>query len=209
MGSKKKATAKAIPPVDDLEERFWGDCTRSYGEETKQRLYMKLMGFPETATWQSPVNYDFGGRSVIDIGGGPCSVLLKALNLKEGLTYRSFVVDPGVYPDWVEGRYSAAKIGFSMMRGEDIPMDDIDIGFYDLGLIYNCLQHTQDPEKVVATARAIAKKLCVFEWVNIPPHEGHPQMLTETKLNKWTGAVGKVVQLNGEFGCAGLAWVLG
>jgi hypothetical protein len=206
--AKVRASKK---PVDDLEERFWGNCCSSIGEELKQVIYMKWMGFPAVATWQSPINYDFGGRSVIDIGGGPCSVLLKGINVKQ----RPLVVDPGNYPDWVWNRYDSAGIRFWGGSGENLnlanlaPVDPpLGSDLFDLALIYNCLQHCVSPKKVIANARAVAKDLKMFEWINIPPHEGHPHELKADDLDRWTGRTGTVVQLNGENGCFGAAWVL-
>jgi hypothetical protein len=188
---------------DDFEMSFWVDCTRSYGEEVKQQLYMRYMGVPEVVTWRSPVNYDFGGRSVIDIGGGPCSVLLKGENLKP----RSVVVDPGDYPDWVLMRYSQAGIIWLKIEGEDL---ELDAGAnFDLALIYNCLQHCRSPEKIVVNALEASRgKLKIFEWVDIPPHPGHPHCLRASDLERWTGQKGEVVSLHGEYGCSGRAWVL-
>ena len=32
--------------------------------------------------------------------------------------------------------------------------------------------------------------LRIFEWVNIPPHEGHPHELTKKSLDEWIGQEG-------------------
>jgi hypothetical protein len=189
---------------DDFEMAFHGDCTRSFGEETKQRLYMRYIGIPEVITWRSPLNYDFGGRSVIDIGGGPCSVLLKGENLKP----RSVVVDPGNYPDWVLMRYFQAGIVWLRHQGENIDVDLDVTAHFDLALIYNCLQHCDSPWKIIANARAVAEQLKIFEWIDIPPHEGHPHCLRAADLERWTGQKGEVVELHGEYGCSGRAWIL-
>jgi hypothetical protein len=188
---------------DDFEMSFWGDCTRSYGEETKQRLYMRYMEIPEAVTWRSPVNYDFGGRSVIDIGGGPTSVLLKGENLKP----RSVVVDPGDYPDWVLLRYTQVGIIWLKQRGEDLKLD---AGVrFDLALVYNCMQHCSSPEQIIINAMEASRgKLKVFEWIDTPPHLGHPHELKASDLERWTGQKGEVVELHGEYGCSGRAWVL-
>jgi hypothetical protein len=186
---------------DDLESRFWGSCINSYNEETKQLLYLKLMGFTPTPTWRTPYNFDGNNQSFIDIGGGPCSVLLKFENRKRG---GSLVVDPGDYPSWVSARYGAADIILLQARAEDI----VEASVFDVALIYNCLQHVDDPEKIIANAKACSKQLRCFEWIDTPPHEGHPQMLTEEALNRWCGAIGRVVTLRGESECYGRAWIL-
>lgn len=88
-----------------FEEDFWGNRVNTYGEETKQLLYMREMGFPTGKTWRSSFTWNMGGRTVVDIGGGPSSVLLKCNDLG-----RAVVVDPAVYPEWVKSRYLAANI---------------------------------------------------------------------------------------------------
>ncbi len=77
---------------------------------------------------------------------------------------------------------------------------------YDEAWIYNVLQHTDDPSLIVKNALSVSRKLRIFEWINIPPCEGHPHMLTEAGLNDWCGSSGDVVPLSYE-GCHGLAYV--
>jgi hypothetical protein len=189
--------------TDDLEERFWGGAINTYNEETKQLLYLKLMGFEPTPTWQTRWSFDAGGKSIIDIGGGPCSVLLKFVNLGPFAT----VVDPGPWPQWAIDRYLAADIGFARECGEDL--DKILMPQADLALIYNVLQHCIDPALVIAKARACAKGLRMFEWIDLSAHEGHPHELKADLLNEWAGREGRIIELKGENECYGRAWVLG
>lgn len=196
--------------TDDLEKRFWSDCTRSLGEELKQISYLSRMGFPLVETWRSPFNYDAKGRSIIDIGGGPCSVLLKMENRGEEF----LVVDPGDYPEWVDARYATAKIEVIGFPAEEL-LDRtwghlrLNVAPYDLALIYNCLQHCADPQKVVANARVASDdRLAMFEWIDLEPHEGHPHKLTREALNEWTGRTGVVEEFRGENGLWGRGWYL-
>jgi hypothetical protein len=184
---------------EDLEMRFWGDCCNTYGEETKQLVYLNRMGFKIAPTWRSPVSFDGDGKSFLDIGGGPCSVLLKFENVG-----RRIVVDPGNYPDWITKRYQQAGIEHVRLRAEEFKRDWI---MLDCALIYNCLQHVDDPRVIVENAIASSRELKMFEWIDIPPHEGHPHMLTEAMLNAWTGQHGTVEQMNQD-GCVGRAWYI-
>jgi hypothetical protein len=206
---------------DDLEMRFWAGCGSTFGEESKQRVYLREMGFAEHHVWHAGgFAWDAGGRSIIDIGGGPVSVLLK---MENRIIQKCVVADPGDYPDWVVDRYYAAGIGFMPERGEDLEFADGDLvgyrvanatpticaGGFDVALIYNCLQHVDSPEKIIANARALAKDLRMFEWIGIPAHEGHPHELSQEKLEGWTGRKGVVKEFRGENGCFGKAWILG
>lgn len=188
---------------DELEMSFWGNCCSTFGEELKQRVYLREMGFPEKRVWSAagPVSYDGGGRSFVDIGGGPVSALLKFENRGD-----SIVVDPGEYPEWVRARYTAADISWMQCGGETQALRN-----YDVALIYNCLQHTIDPAQVITRAVAAvgSSGLRMFEWVDIEPHPGHPHMLTQVKLKEWTGRPGVVKEFRGEGECWGKAWILG
>jgi hypothetical protein len=179
----------------EWERQWWGDCANTYGEETKQLTYAHRMGFgivPWAGKW--PV-YDMQGRSVVDVGGGPVSILLKCVNL--GI---AGVADPCRYPDWVGFRYAARGIHLFEAAGEDLPSHDMDEVW-----IYNVLQHVRDPELVVANARKAGRTLRIFDWLETPASPGHPHTLTEHDLNTWIGGRGSVEQMN-ENGCVGLAY---
>jgi hypothetical protein len=198
---RRRINTNDTPPVDDaeFEKEFWGNCVNTYGEETKQLKYLELMGFRRKTSWRTGYAFDGNGLTIIDIGGGPCSALLKFENL-----YYAAVVDPADLPDWVAARYAAAEIAWLKIAAENLVTPR-----FDIALIYNCLQHVEDPAQVVKQAMTAASGLRMFEWIDIPPHPGHPHMLTQAKLEEWTGHPGRVVQLNGEYECTGRAWVLG
>ncbi len=163
-------------PKDDFEAAYWGDCTNTYDEESKQYVYATFMRIPRVG-----FSFDGRGASVLDIGGGPVSMLLKTT----GAGVR-MVADPGAsyWPTWVMHRYGCAGIEVNPVRGEDLAIPS---GFYGEAWIYNVLQHTDDPERVIANARKVAPVLRIFEWVGVPAHEGHPHELHEEELLKWLG----------------------
>lgn len=178
----------------ESEQSWWGTCQNTYGEETKQLVYAPLMGLELTHDGNSPYSIDMGGQCVVDIGGGPCSLLLKCRNVS------GVVVDPCEYPSWVGARYLAANIGYHKISGEDMTLNG---DLLNEVWIYNVLQHTKDPGKIILNAKRIAPVLRIFEWIDIPPHQGHPHMLTEAKLNEWIDGQGTVGQLNGKGECYG------
>lgn len=175
----------------DFEMEFWGDCTNTFGEDQKHFIYGNLMGL----TGQL-FSYDVGNKRILDIGGGPTSMLLKTYNLKEGL-----VCDPIDYPQWTKDRYSIKNISVKVISGEHVNESG-----WDEVWIYNVLQHSEDPQKIIDNAKKSAPILRIFEWIDIPAHEGHPHMLTEENLNDWIGGIGQTTMLDGQNGCYGRAY---
>jgi 2-polyprenyl-3-methyl-5-hydroxy-6-metoxy-1,4-benzoquinol methylase len=183
------------------EADWWGNCANTMAEEVKQISYAHRMGLlnePRDGKW--PV-YDLAGKSVIDIGGGPVSMLLKTVNGGSLV-----VADPCPYPDWVNERYTIHNIAYEVIAGENLVDESEFADFeFDEAWIYNVLQHVQDPAKILDNARKLAKVVRIFEWVDIPPHTGHPHELKAQKLGEWLGGSGVVEQMN-ENGCNGRAF---
>lgn len=170
------------------EAGWWGDCANSFHEEQKQIIYAPRMGLLPSWGGAHPPTFNIGGRSVIDIGGGPVSVLLKCIN--KG---RAVVADPGNYPPWVLARYEACGIEYWRMEGESPSLSGYS---FDEAWIYNVLQHTIDPEKVISNAQGVAKTLRVFDWLDIDPYPGHPHRLEKEQLDEWLGAPGFTAHVN-------------
>ena len=173
-----------------FESQYWGDCCNTFDEDQKHYVYAKYMGLRRKG-----YSFDVGGNSIIDIGGGPTSMLLKTINLGN-----STIVDPLLYPHWIYERYAAKKINCFVSRGEDAFQEG-----YDECWIYNCLQHTDDPKLIIKNALRAAKTLRIFEWVDVPAHDGHPIELTSAKLDGWIGKAGQTIRL-AESGCFGVAY---
>lgn len=172
----------------DFEKDFWGDCCNTFGEDQKHYIYANLMGL--TGEYFS---YNVNHKRILDIGGGPTSLLLKTINLTEGK-----VCDPINYPQWTKDRYKSKNISVQVIEGEYINESG-----WDEVWIYNVLQHTINPEEIIKNALNSAKVLRIFEWIDIPAHEGHPHMLTKDNLESWIGQKGNTTILNGENGCYG------
>lgn len=179
-----------------FERSWWGDCGNTFGEECKQLSYANRMGLHGTQIDGKGPFFRLGGRSVADLGGGPVSLLLKTVDAG-----RRLVVDPCDYPMWVRDRYAACGIRFEQKRAEDFRPRT---GFDEVW-IYNVLQHVIDPELIIQRARNAAKFIRIFEWIDIPPHEGHPHELNASTLDRWLSGHGSVEQMN-ENGCVGRAY---
>lgn len=172
-----------------IEQSWWGDCANTYGEETKQIVYAERMGLVSATTPSGgfyPV-YPLAGTSVIDIGGGPVSMLLKTVDGGSLL-----VLDPCDYPLWVYDRYHERGIATLAMPAEDYDC----LHAFDEAWLYNVLQHVQDPERVIDVARRCAKIIRIFEWVDIPAYPGHPHELKAADLDRWLGRRGYVLPVD-------------
>jgi len=170
------------------EKSWWNGCTNTLSEELKQLSYFKRLGLVETppGSVKTRFVFDMHGKSVLDIGGGPCSFLLKCVNVK------GIIVDPCDYPRWICERYRESGIDYWWCcKGEAITglrCDEV--------WIYNVLQHVEDPQKIIQNALKAGKTLRLFDWINAGVHPGHPHNLTAEQLDSWIGGKGTVEQIN-------------
>jgi len=163
--------------AQEWEKNWQGNCVnRLYGQLNHIKNFAPKMGLKPSSTYK----IDMRGKSVLDIGGGSASILLQCDNVK------GKVIDPLTYPDWVYARYECAGIKWEIKKGEDIN----EVG-YDEIWIYNCLQHTENPKKIIDNARKAGKIIRMYEYINIPICAGHIHTLKENKLNQWLGGEGK------------------
>lgn len=172
------------------EAQWHGDCVGTeFGERMKQTVYARRMGLRFEHDGKSPFSLDCEGKSILDIGGGPYSMLLFCKNVK------GTVIDPCEYPQWVMDRYQFAGITVLQMPVEDLKVSPGCKGFDD-AWIYNCAQHVIDPRVLIYNARMLSRIVRVFEWIECGTSDGHPHELTEASLNEWLGGEGKVEHLN-------------
>lgn len=192
-----------------VESEWWGNCTNTFGEELKQTVYASLMKLDMLNEGGPGPVIEMGDKKIIDIGGGPCSLLLKTRT-----TDTKTLIEPCKYPIWVYERYTAANVlVYNYMKGEDFPRYFRGGTRWDECWIYNVLQHTDDPERVVKNALDKADVVRIFEWIDMPVSPGHPHTLTEKLLNEWFdtgthnwGSLGNTHFLNTN-GCVGRAFV--
>lgn len=177
--------------MHDFEKEYWGNCANTFDEDQKHYVYARYMGLI-----QQHYSFDVGNKSILDIGGGPSSMLLKCINLKNGK-----VIDPIQFPLWTKLRYNSHNIDVEVEYGENVS----ETGWDEVWL-YNCLQHAVDASKIILNAKNSARVLRIFEWIDIPPHEGHPIELTKRNLDEWIGLPGSGVVTLAEQGCYGKAY---
>jgi 2-polyprenyl-3-methyl-5-hydroxy-6-metoxy-1,4-benzoquinol methylase len=183
-----------------FEKEWWGNCCWTFGEENKQITYANRMGLEimpnDHEQW--PL-YNLEGKSVLDIGGGPVSMLLKTVNGRN-----LEIVDPCSYPNWVMVRYQENNILYRKMSAEEYYLNGDE--YFDEVWIYNVLQHVESPLEVMEAAKDSGKLIRIFEWINTAPCLGHPHTITAEWLDSVFGKRGIVEQMNGENGLYGTAY---
>lgn len=197
-------------------ELNWHDnCINSLYEEEKQIVYAEKMGLVRTPNAKTPYVFNLNGASVLDIGGGAYSLLLKCINFHTDLSDRSIVVDPLMdkHPEWVRERYKCLGVTTLSIKGEEMTRSVLDmLGFdadfiYDEVWIYNVLEHCEDPEKVIKNALKLGKIVRLFEWIetSLGVNVGHIHSFKADQLDAWLGGQGKV-ELIKRGGANGLAY---
>jgi 2-polyprenyl-3-methyl-5-hydroxy-6-metoxy-1,4-benzoquinol methylase len=182
--------------AQDFEREWWGQCLNTWHEEEKQLVYASRMGLHARYDVAHPPTFDLEGADVIDVGGGPVSLLLKCINRGPLCT----VVDPCPWPKWVRQRY--AEAGIELVRGPAEKYDwDND---FDEAWCYNVLQHVEDPEFIMANMVLSSATQRIFEWIDIPAYEGHPNELTGARMRKYFP--GGIVSNIAESGATGRAF---
>lgn len=170
------------------EKGWWGDCTNTFNEEAKQYIYAHYLGLDKNITnWYGRRGWDLNDASILDIGGGPVSILLKTKARKRS------VLDPCDYPAWVAERYKCGGVEYIKDQAEN---ESAYKEIFDEIWIYNCLQHVVDPEKILTNARKYSKIIRIFEWIDTGVSDGHLHNLTTENLDKWLGGFGKVENIN-------------
>lgn len=153
------------------EQQWWGNCCNTFQEECKHYIYSGKMGLE----WEHNGFINLKGKLILDLGGGPVSLLLKTYNGTR------IVLDPCKYPQWVLDRYIASDILFYSMKAEDISVNFVTV--FDEVWMYNVLLHVEDPIKVINNAKRITKLLRVVECINTQAAPGHPHTFTSEWLD--------------------------
>lgn len=131
--------------------------------------------------------YDLQGKSVVDIGGGPTSLLLRCKNFS-----RAIVVDPLPVTDAVKARYEECGIELVQLPAEDFIYPEK----VDESWCYNCLHHVFDPEPILNKMKLFSRKLRIFEALNTNKDIMHPHSYPIGYFDKILGTGGTTTDLN-------------
>jgi len=166
-------SAPVLPSVweeaQKYERAWWGVEPQSHWDEEveKQETYARLMGLP--------ADLDMGTRTILDVGCGPVSMLLRT-------THGGAVgVDPLTMSEETKTKFAGANIALHQSKAEDFEPAQR----FDEGWMYNCLQHVDEPNKVMAMLVRSADCVRIFEWIDLPMCEGHPHTLRVEQFEHW------------------------
>jgi len=158
----------------EWEAGWWGKEHGPHWDEEikKQKTYARLM--------ELPADLDMSGKAILDVGCGPASMLLRA-KFDEAVG-----VDPLPMSKKVKQQYKDAGIRLFNSKAEDMfdgRMKGMRGIVFDEVWIYNCLQHVDNPQKILSKIKLATVKpgACVrlFEWIDLGVCPGHPHNLTE------------------------------
>lgn len=177
--------------AQEEELAFWNTPGAELGEQLKQLTYAKYLKLDFIHDGSSPYVLDKTGLNIVDVGGGPVSLLLKTKAKSK------IVVDPCEFPQWVDDRYETNKIYRIHIEGEYFLKDIINLGLehqIDEVWMYNVLQHTEDPKKIFDNIYAVLKTGGTFrflDWVDTPTNVAHPISLSYQELSEWLSNYGQ------------------
>lgn len=156
------------------ERSWWGLNWGPHWDDEllKQETYFRLIGFPS--------DKDFGSKTILDVGCGPVSVLQRS---KHG---PSRGVDPLSMSAETLKRYADAGVEVFNIKAEVMPTDRT----FDEVWMYNCLQHTDDPDAILSKIVTVGQVVRIFEWIDLGVCPGHPQNLTEDLFWRHFGSDG-------------------
>lgn len=109
--------------------------------------------------------------SVIDIGGGPLSLL------RHYFVTDACVVDPIDISSKTRLEYNGRNISFVCDKAETFLASYTD-KIYDEVWMYNCLQHTVDPIFILDNLWKVGRVLRISEPTNTPINTAHPHSFT-------------------------------
>lgn len=123
---------------------------------------------------------EFSGRSVIDIGCGPCSFVSKIQTPAQ-----KFGVDPFPFPRWVLDRY--AELNFKVLP---FPLEVLEspdqVGPNPVIIMYNALQHFWSPSKAFKRIHQLfpQHEILIVEYLNTSADNAHPQIITKQRIER-------------------------
>lgn len=165
------------------ESIFWEIFSCEVDTLKHQEIYMDAMGIRQDYFYGPDNSLNMSGLNVLDVGGGPASILLRTNNnlpnrphdgLKHGV-----VIDPVIITEHQKMRYQFHDIQFIQDQAENIDEYFTEKGYFDECIMYNCLQHVEDPIAILDKITYLSKRIRIAEPLNVPTDHMHLHMFNE------------------------------
>jgi SAM-dependent methyltransferase len=131
-----------------------------------------------------PSDLNMQGKTILDVGCGPVSMLLRA-------THGGAVgIDPLLMSEETKAKYAQANVALHNCKAENYEPIKVSPApqHFDEGWMYNCLQHVDDPDKVMKVLLQTSGSVRIFEWIDRHADAGHPHTLTVEQFERWLPA---------------------
>ena len=180
MSERKEISWQLWEKCQDYEHR---ERSPHYGDGEEQHFNNRLnhdeiMSEMMGLEWEGEEISSVAGKSVIEIGAGPWGLTLRVKGAS--LLY---AVEPAKFPANILGRYESRGVKFINEPAELVTLKSLGLTEkFDEVWLSNCLQHTQSPQHILQNMLDLGKTIRVFEWVDYPPHEGHPWLITKNLI---------------------------
>jgi hypothetical protein len=165
-----------------LESEFWHLYTAEVDTLKYQEQYMDALGIRDDYFHAPDNSLNMSGLNILDVGGGPSSILLRTNNLRgnqhNGIK-NGVVIDPLIITEHQKLRYEYYGIEYIQDQSENIDKYYSEEGYFDECIIYNCLQHVLDPIKILDKITFISKRIRIAEPLNIPTDNMHLHMFSK------------------------------
>lgn len=174
--------------ANNAESDYWEIFTCELETFKYQEQYIDAMGIRNDYFHPPDNSLNMSGLNVIDVGGGPSSILLRTNHLRgnqhSGLA-NGVVIDPLVITEHQKLRYEYYGIELIQDQAENIDKYYSEKGYFDECFIYNCLQHVLDPIQILDKATYISKRIRIAEPLNIPTDHMHLHMFTKDYFDNY------------------------
>jgi hypothetical protein len=177
----------------EKESIYWDRYASEIGTLSCQEDYMKILDiYNDYWSKYGGIDLDFRNKNIIDVGGGPTSILLRgnggskrtSEELKNSWTQTGsvkslnvgVVIDPLNVAEYVKIRYEHFGVRFINEPAENIDKFYNERNFFDDCIIYNCLQHVINPLEILDKVSKVSKVIRICEPINVPTDEMHLHM---------------------------------
>jgi len=170
------------------ESEYWQIFTAEAETLKQQEQYMEALYIKHDYYHAPDTSLNMSNLKALDVGGGPVSILLRTNKLRgnqhSGIDV-GVVIDPLIITEHQKLRYKYYGLNFIQDQAENINKYFLEKGYFDECFIYNCLQHVENPLKILDRISFVSKKIRIAEPLYIPKDKLHIHTFDENYFNNY------------------------